>query len=168
MRMRTLIAAVTLALSSACAPAPTASGSAADDAAIKAMAASYSDAWAKGDAKALSAMMSDDVHTIEITGQHLEGRAIWEQAAADNFAARPAGQSLAITTSFLRWLDANTAVSGGGWAVTGAPAGAPAKGAWSNTVVRSGTGWSITSSHVSVDFVPPAPMAADTSKAPGK
>lgn len=168
MRFRFVVVPLALALIAACAPKVATTGSAADEEAIRSRAAVFSDAWNKGDSKALSAMMSDDIHSIEATGEHLEGKAAWEKATSDQFAARPAGQSLTINTSYLRWIDANSAATGGTWSVAGAPAGAPAAGTWSNTLVRSGTGWTVIASHVAVNYVPPAPMAADTSKAPGK
>lgn len=164
MRIRFGLTTLALLFLAACAPKPASTGSAADETAITSMSATYADGWNKGDVKALSAMLSEDIHTTEITGDQISGKAAWEKATSDNFAARPAGQTLTITNSYLRWLDGNTVAVSGGWSVAGAPAGAPAKGSWSNIVARTATGWQILASHVSVDFVLPAPMAADTSK----
>lgn len=165
MRVRFVFTTLALALIAACAPKTTATtGSAADEEAIRGRAAVFADAWNKGDTKTLSAMMSDDIHEIEGNGEFVEGKAAWEKGSDAAFAIRPAGQSLTIETKYLRWIDANSAATGGTWTLAGAPAGAPTAGTWSNTLVRAGTGWNVITSHVAVNYVPPAPMAADTSK----
>lgn len=164
MRTRTLLAVATLFLMTACTPTPAATGSAADEEAIKAMDTQYADAWNKQDAKALSAMVTEDYHSVDMMGVHLEGRAAFEKATVDGFAASPPGQILTINHGYTKWLSGTSAVTGGTWTAAGAPAGFPSRGSWQSVLTKSGDTWLIAAALASVEPPVPAPMAADTSK----
>lgn len=166
MRFRLFLSMAALILVAACTPATPTAGSAADEQAITNLANKYAELWNKHDAKGVAAMVAEDFHSIDATGADIQGRAAFEKAAADLFAAGPASQTLTITTGYIKWINGTAATAGGTWNTTDGQAGAPDRGAWSSTVIKRGGGWLIANS-LSADAppAPAAPMAADTAKA---
>ncbi|MES2125137.1 MAG: SgcJ/EcaC family oxidoreductase [Gemmatimonadota bacterium] len=154
--------ALGVALVAGCAPAAPGTGSAEDEQAVRDMATAYAAAWDKGDATAIGAMVTDDYHGFDILGNALDGRAALEKTSADQFAARPAGQSISITVSYVRFLSANAAAAGGTWTVAGPAGPLPSAGVWSATDVKVDGKWMMASNHAAVPAVMPAPMASDT------
>src|SRR5512141_2465221 len=127
--MRHSVLVVMLLVAAACA-APSSTGTAADEQAIRDTGAKWSEGWNKGDVKAMAAMITDDYESIDASGSHTQGRPAFEQAMAAQFAGRPAGMTMTITTGFVKWLSATSAVAGGGWSVTGPSAAMSARGSW--------------------------------------
>lgn len=166
MKLRTLhVTALlgTLAIA-ACAtpPAPT-TGTAADEAAIRAIGTTYADAWNKGDTGTLVALAAEDYEAVSADGKVTKGRAGVETEAKAAAAAR-AGLplKLSVETSLFRWTSATTAAVGGTWTMAGVPPGMGAdKGAWSSTVGKGADGqWRMLTGLVSEYVPPPAPPAA--------
>ncbi len=146
---------------SACAGAPAPmpmQGTADDEAALRGLAGRYVAALNANDAAALGAMVTEDYEVVEASGNHLMGRAAFQQMIETDIKARQeAGMMLNIsaTTEYLNWIDASHAVIGGTYAVSGVPEGAPAKGAWMAVAAKSATGdWQMMSS-LGADYLAP-------------
>jgi uncharacterized protein (TIGR02246 family) len=149
------------------APAPT-SGTAADEAALRALGQKYADAWNKADVATLSSMLTDDYEAVSADGKTVKGRAGAEQMEKES-AAQRAGLPLALTvnTSIVKWSGANGAALSGTWTMAGLPAGMGAdKGAWSSFAVKGSDGqWRIATGLVAEYVPPPAtPPAPKTKK----
>lgn len=146
--LSTLLATLAVIALPSCTPrAPAATGSAADEQAIRDIAGKYADAYAKRDTAALGALVSDSYEAVEPTGQHTQGRAAFESLVAQEFAMMPAGMSMSMTatTTYVRWVNANTAVAGGTWETTPAMPGMPNKGSWMAVVAKQDDSWKMTS-----------------------
>ena len=147
-RLLTLLATLAVFALPACsAPAPAATGSAADEQAIRDLAGKYAAAYSARDTAALGALVSDDYEAVEPTGQHTQGRAAFETLAGQEFAMMPAGMTMSMTasTNYVRWVNANTAVAGGTWATTPAIPGMPSKGSWMAVASKQGESWKMMS-----------------------
>ena len=156
------LAIITLAVA-ACA-APSSTGTAADEQAIRDTGVKWSEGWNKGDAKAMAAMVTDDYESIDASGSHTQGRPAFEQAMSAQFAGRPAGMTMTITTGFVKWLGATSAVAGGGWAVTGPMAAMSARGSWISAYQKKDSAWLIASG-LGASEPPAMPMVSDTAHA---
>ena len=148
----------------ACARVQTpASGTAEDEAAIRANGGKFAAAWNKGDVAAISAMIADNYHAVEPDGRMIEGKAANEAFEKESAAQRAGlGLTLSIQTSYIHWVNANNASVGGTWSLSGLPPGAGAdKGAWT-TLTQKGTDgqWRIATALVAEYHPPPAPPAA--------
>ncbi|MEP6589961.1 MAG: SgcJ/EcaC family oxidoreductase [Gemmatimonadota bacterium] len=160
------LASLGLALIAGCAPAAPAAGSVADEEAMKAVVTAYATAWNAGDAKALAATVTEDYHSVDMMGAHVEGRAGMEKAAEAQFAMRPAGQTIAINTVYTKWFNGTTAASGGTWTVTGPAGPLPNSGSWAATWTKTGDTWLVATNLAAFAVAMPAgPMAADTAMA---
>ena len=153
-----LLATFTLA---ACAPSPApATGTDADEAAIRAVGPAYAEAWNKADVPALLAFTADDYEGIRPDGKMLKGKAAVEADLKESAAAR-AGLplKLSVETSIVRWTGATSATTAGTWALAGLPAGMGGdKGAWTSTVVKGADGkWRMVTGLVAEFVPPPAP-----------
>jgi len=149
----------------ACARAqtPPSTGTAEDEAAIRAIGGKYADAWNKGDVAAVSAMTADNFHSVGADGKLIEGKAA-NEASEKELASQRAGLGLklSIQTSYIHWVNANNASVGGTWTLSGLPPGAGAdKGSWM-TLSQKGTDgqWRIATALVAEYHPPPAPPAA--------
>jgi len=147
-RLLTLLATLAVVALPACSPsAPAATGSPADEQAIRDMANQYAAAYGKRDTTALGALVSDDYEAVEPTGQHTQGRAAFESTVGKEFAMMPAGMTMSMTagTTYVRWVNANTAVAGGTWETTPAMPGMPNKGSWMAVVAKKDGSWKMMS-----------------------
>ena len=161
---QTLLVTMLLTLAACTASSP-AIGTAADEQAIRDGGAKWSAAWNKGDAKAMAAMVTDDYESIDASGVHTQGRPAFEQAMAAQFAGRPAGMTMTITTGFVKWLSATSAVAGGGWSVAGPTAEMSARGSWISAYQKQDGAWLIASG-LGANEPPGMPMVSDTAHAP--
>ena len=157
----------------ACAQAPAATGTADDEAAIRANGDKFAAAWNKGDVAAISAMLTDDYHAVEADGTLIEGKAANEAREKESASQRaPLGLTLNIKTSYIHWVNANNASVGGTWTLAGLPPGAGAeKGSWTTLTQKGADGqWRIATALVAEYHPPPAPPAAPApdSKTTGK
>jgi uncharacterized protein (TIGR02246 family) len=122
----------------------------AKDAEMQKLVDDFTQAWAKGDAKALAALHTADAIRADSTGQVTVGRANIEAVFAAGFAGPLKGTKLVIRLGQESAINPNTRVGSGTWEVTGAPAvpGTPTKGTYVNTLVRQGGRWILASSAV--------------------
>lgn len=168
MRNRLCFAVLALVTAAACAPPPPPTqGTPDDEVAIRGLAGKYTDAFNAGDIAGMARLVSEDFECITADGTHLRGRAAFQQLEANEATKRQAAGlklTLAAPTSYVKWMSATHAVSGGPWTMTGLPA--PATGSWMAVLRKSPEGqWQITNSLVA-DFVPPPP--APEAKGKGK
>jgi uncharacterized protein (TIGR02246 family) len=140
-------------------------GTPADEQAIRAIAPAYAAAFSKHDAKAMAALSTEDYEDVDATGVHTQGRAAIETNMGKQFAMMPANVAMTTTTTFVKFLSATSAVTGGTWQTTPAMAGQPDKGAWMGVVVKKDTTWLMTSSLGAADVTPMMAMP-DTTKKP--
>ena len=165
-----LLAALAVA---ACAPSPApTTGTAADEAAIRAVGPAYAEAWNKADVPALLAFSVDDYEGVRPDGKVLKGKAAVEADLKESAAAR-AGLplKLSVDTSLVRWTSATSATAAGTWSLAGLPPGMGGEtGAWTSTLVKGADGrWRMVTGLVA-EFVPPpaAPAAGPADKGKGK
>lgn len=158
----TLLVTVLLGLT-ACTASPSA-GTAADEQAIRDGGTKWSAAWNKGDAKAMAAMITEDYESIDASGIHTQGRPTFERTMAAQFAGRPAGMTMTITTGFVKRLSATSAVAGGGWSVAGPATGMSARGSWISAYQKKDGTWLIASG-LGASEPPSMPMVSDTAHA---
>ena len=149
----------------ACARAqmPAATGSAEDEAAIRANGPKFAEAWNKGDVAAITAMLADNYQGVDPDGALIEGKAASEAREKEAATQRAGlGLKLSIQTSYIHWVNANNASIGGTWTLAGLPPGAGAdKGAWTALTQKSADGqWRIGTSLVAEYHPPAAPPAA--------
>ncbi|MFN2317288.1 MAG: SgcJ/EcaC family oxidoreductase [Gemmatimonadales bacterium] len=142
------------------------SGTAEDEAAIRAQVTAYANAYTARDAAALAAIVTEDYESVAPDGRRISGRAGVQEMVAEEMAMMPADVAMTVTatTDFLRWLSADAAVAGGTWSAMGAPAGmGPDRGAWLSVFVRDSDGQWRESNGMSAPYMPPpAPPAATT------
>jgi uncharacterized protein (TIGR02246 family) len=151
------IAAAAIALYGCAQPAPVATtGTAADEQTIRDNIEKYVAAWNKADVATMAGSVTDDYQEINPDGQHVKGRAAYQQMLEKNVAARPAGLTLKAPTGYVHWLKADVASVGGTWSIAGLPAGAPASGSWFVTFLKQGDQWKMSNGLVA-DFMPPPP-----------
>ena len=166
-RLSTLLAMLAVFALQACAPkAPAATGSAADEQAIRDLAGKYAAAYGARDTAALGALVTDDYEDVAPTGDHTQGRAAFQANVAKELAMIPAGVQLSMnaTTSYVRWVNANTAVAGGTWQVSPSMPGMPSKGSWMAVAVKRDTTWQMQAALGAADLS--AMMPDTTKKAP--
>lgn len=142
-----------------------ATGTAEDEAAVRAIAGKYAAAMSAKDTAAFGALVADDYQIVDPTGKMVQGRAGAVATAAQEFAMMPAGMSMSMkaTTDFVRWIDANHAVAGGTWETSPAMPGQPTKGSWLATAEKKGSDWKVTAALGAPDMtpmMPPPPPAA--------
>jgi uncharacterized protein (TIGR02246 family) len=81
-----------------------------DEEAIKATVASFVDAFSKGDAKAASALFTEDGTLVNVFGVEMVGRAGIEQSMASQFAGPLKGVTNNITPTKIRLIKPDVAV----------------------------------------------------------
>ena len=155
-----LLATVAIA---ACAPSSApATGTDADESAVRAVGPAYAEAWNKADVPALLAFAADDYEGVRPDGKVLKGKAAVEADLKESAAAR-AGLplKLSVDTSLVRWTSATSATTAGTWTLAGLPPGmGGSKGAWTSTVVKGADGkWRMVTGLVAEFVPPPAPPA---------
>jgi uncharacterized protein (TIGR02246 family) len=126
------------------------------DAELTKLADDFSQAWAKGDAKAIAALHTQDAIRLPGTGQVITGRAAIEQNYMEGLSGPWKGSKIAITPGQTKQVTPDVYVSEGRFQITGGtpPAGASTSGQYANTFVRQGGRWLLASS--AVLFPPPA------------
>lgn len=151
-----------LLMVAACAPPPApTSGTAADEAALRGMGAKYADAFNKGDATALAAMVTDDYQAVSADGTAITSKAAFETMEKDSATKRTGlPLKLSIETMYVKWAGANVATLGGTWAMAGMPPGMGAdKGAWTGMAEKGADGqWKLATGLVA-EYVAPPTMA---------
>lgn len=164
MRIRKLSSAALLSLLLAACPAPATTGTSDDEAALRAAGDAWAAAWNARDAAAIAALLSTEYHEVTPDGRHHTTAAQAQEAMAAEFAQMTPGETITLTTSFTRFVDANNAYAGGTWQTAGGPAGMPNRGSWLVIHKKESTGWKIVAGLGSVDIMPlmPAATAADT------
>lgn len=157
MRHRTSFKALlAIALFTACA-APAgepATGTAEDEAALRALGDAYATAWNARDAAAIAAMIGSEYHEITPDGRHLTSAADAQANLTAELGQMPAGVTMTLTTEFTRFIGANHAYSGGTWTTSGMPPGMPTRGSWLVVNVKDSTGWKMLSGLGSTDITP--------------
>lgn len=155
--MRRILLATLCIVATGCTPASS-TGTAADEQAIRDGGAKWSEAWNKGDARVMAAMVTEDYESIDASGVHTQGRAAFEKSMTEQFSVRPPGMTMTITSGFVKWLSATTAVAGGTWSVGGPT---PARGSWTGSYQKINGTW-LLASGLAASEPPSSPMASDT------
>jgi uncharacterized protein (TIGR02246 family) len=127
------------------------------DAEFKKIAAAFSDAWAKGDAKSIAALHTKGAVRMAGNGQPpIVGTAAIEKTFTDAFAGALKGTTLTITPNQYMRVSADTYVGEGTYQLSGGTPqpGAPTSGQYMNTMVREGGRWLIAASAV-MPITPP-------------
>lgn len=168
MNRRLAAALFALVAAAACgSPAPPTQGTPDDEVAIRGLTSKYADAFNANDIPGLARLVAEDFECMVADGTHIKGRAAFQQFEANGARDRQAAGlklTLEAPTTYVKWLTATHAVSGGPWSMSGLPA--PARGSWIAVLKKSAEGqWQITNSLVA-DFVPPPP--APETKGKGK
>lgn len=132
-----------------------ATGAAATDPELQKLADEFVQAWAKGDAKALAAMHTEDAIRIPGDGQVIAGRAAIEKSFTEGLSGMWKGSKLTITAGQFRQVAPNVQVAEGRYQIMGGTpaAGAPTGGQYLNTLVRQDGRWRLASSAI----IPPPP-----------
>jgi uncharacterized protein (TIGR02246 family) len=127
------------------------------DAEFKKIADAFSQAWAKGDAKAIAALHTADAVRAGGTGVPTsKGTAAIEKAIADAIAGPFKGTTLTLTDEAFVRVTADTYVGHGTYQITGGspPPGTPTGGQYLNTMVREGGRWLVAASAVMPAMTP--------------
>jgi uncharacterized protein (TIGR02246 family) len=161
--VRNLLALTLIAVATA-APIRAQSLPAADQAALNKLAADYSAAWAKGDAKAIAGMFTMDALDINAFGEMHIGRAAIEKDLVTQFAGPMKGTTLKIMAAPNdRALKPDVAIGHGTFEVRKGTEVLQA-GHYSLVDVKGASGWQITSLTGFVPQVPPPPAAPAPAK----
>jgi uncharacterized protein (TIGR02246 family) len=130
-------------------------GAVASDPELQKLADEFAQAWAKGDAKAIAALHTEDAVRIPGDGQVITGRAAIEKSFAEGLSGIWKGSKLTITPGLSMTVAPNVQVAEGRYQIAGGtpPAGAPTTGQYLNTFVRKGGRWLLASAAV----IPPPP-----------
>jgi uncharacterized protein (TIGR02246 family) len=121
------------------------------DAEFKKIADAFSDAWAKGDGKAMAALYTKDAVRMSGAGEPaVVGTAAIENAMTTVLTGPMKGTKLVITPGKNYRVTADTYIGEGTYEVTGGapPAGTATRGQYMNTLVRQGGRWLIAGSAV--------------------
>ena len=170
MKSRLSIALLALVAAAACAPPPPPTqGTPDDEVAIRGLSSKYTDAFNANDVAGLARLVSEDFECVNADGTHIRGRAAFQQMeekAAKDRQAAGLKLTLGAPVSYVKWMSATHAVSGGPWTMTGLPA--PATGSWMAVLRKTPEGpWQITNSLVADFGAPPLAPPADA-KGKGK
>jgi uncharacterized protein (TIGR02246 family) len=118
------------------------------DPALDKLAADWTAAFAKGDAKALAGYYTEDAVRVTQEGGVVAGRAAIEKEFATNIAGPWKGAKIAIKVGSTHAVGTDIAVNEGSWEVSGTgPDGKPLtlKGNYVNTIVKKAGAWVIAS-----------------------
>jgi uncharacterized protein (TIGR02246 family) len=129
------------------------------DAAMDKLAADWTVAFNRGDAKAVASFYTENAVRINQDGGKVAGRAAIEKEFAANFQGPFKGTKIKINVGATTPVGPDVAVNEGTWEVTGAmtPDGKPAppfKGSYLNTIVKKNGAWVLASNA----GVPPQPV----------
>jgi len=120
----------------------------AKDPALEKLAADWTAAFAKGDARALAGFYTEDAVRVTQEGGVVLGRAAIEKEFAANIAGPWKGAKIAIKIGSTQAMSADIAVNEGTWEVSGTgPDGKPMtlNGNYVNTLVKKAGAWVIAS-----------------------
>jgi uncharacterized protein (TIGR02246 family) len=120
------------------------------DPAMDKLAADWAAAFAKGDAKTLAGLYTENAIRVTAEGGKVIGRSAIEKEFVANFAGSWKGAKIAINAGSISTVSPDVAVGEGTYEVTGVvlPDGKPApalKGSYVNTVVKKGGAWVLAS-----------------------
>jgi uncharacterized protein (TIGR02246 family) len=120
------------------------------DPAMDKLAADWTAAFDRGDAKAVAGFYTENAVRITPEGGRVVGRAAIEKEFATNFAGPFKGTKIKINVGATTTVGADVAVNEGTWEVTGAmmPDGKPSpplKGSYLNTTVKKNGAWVLAS-----------------------
>ena len=121
------------------------------DAEFKKIADAFSQAWAKGDAKAIAELHTRNAVRLTGTGEPaVIGTAAIEKSLAAALAGPYKGTTLTIKPSSATEVNPNTYIGEGTWELAGGtvPAGVATRGQYLNTMVREAGVWRIASAAV--------------------
>ncbi|MEH2335108.1 SgcJ/EcaC family oxidoreductase [Nostoc sp.] len=90
-----------------------------DEAVIKAMVATFAEAWNAKDAKHLAMLFAEDADFVDIIGRWFKGRTEIEQAHAQALASFLSDNHMTITDTQIKFLTPNVAVLHSTWETTG-------------------------------------------------
>jgi ketosteroid isomerase-like protein len=134
-----------------------------DELILRGVADQYVAAFNAGDAAALAAMVSDDYMVVVPDGSTISGKAGVEQMEAEGIQMRQKmnlNMTLHATTSFVQWLNAETATIGGTWTADGLPEGQPNRGSWLAVAHKTREGEWLLTSTLAADYIEPPPVDA--------
>lgn len=163
MRARYLWATLLVAACATAAQDEAGTGTAEDEAALRAGAQRYAAAWNARQVDSIIVLMADTYEAVLANGSHTDGLEAVRAEVTGGMAGIPAGVTTALTTTFVQFLDDHAAVAGGTYAITGMPPGVPSTGAWMTANKKIGTEWKV----VSVTSAPDMPMPAAPDSAAG-
>lgn len=165
MRLRPAFLSLAVLLVAACATngGGTATGSAEDEVAIRAMADEWAAKYNARDAAGIAAMMASNYHEVTPTGEHLSTVADAQAMIERDFAQMPPNVTVGLTTEYVEFLGADAAFAGGTYTSAGMPEGMPTRGSWLVVFSRDTTGWKMASGLGSADlsYMMAAEPAAD-------
>ena len=112
------------------------------------LAEAFSQAWGKGDAKAIAALHTKDAVRMNAGQPAAKGTAAIEKAMMDALTGPYKGSTLTITSNSATRVTDDIYVGEGTYRVTGGnpPPEAPTSGQYMNTMVRVGGAWRIAGS----------------------
>ena len=118
------------------------------------LAEAFSQAWAKGDAKAIAALHTKDAVRMTAGQPAAKGTAAIEKAMMDALTGPYKGSTLTITSNSSTRVTDDIYVGEGTYRVVGGspPPEAPTSGQYMNTMVRQGGRWLIAASAVMPDM----------------
>jgi uncharacterized protein (TIGR02246 family) len=164
--MKKLIWSAVLGALAACATAPSAggpvAGTAADSAAIRAIAADYAQAFSKHDATLISPVIADDYQDVDVTGKVTQGHDA--AVAAMKAGMPPDSGTMTTATTYIRFLTLTSAIAGGTWTMAAAN-GMNSHGAWMAAAVKKDSTWKAISTLAANDDSALMAMAASMPKA---
>jgi len=119
----------------------------------------YAQAWAKADAKALTALYTSEAVRLGPEGKVSVGRAAIEQALNESLRGPYRTTKIGLTSGQTTRAAQDAYVSEGNYVIAGGmpPAGAPTRGKYIHTLVRSNGRWQIAGEGF---ITPPPPRAA--------
>jgi uncharacterized protein (TIGR02246 family) len=115
------------------------------DGELRRLAESYAQAWAKGDARALTALYTSDAIRVGPEGQIAIGRAKIEQNLSGMLNGPFRGSKIVLTYGVTGRAAQDAYVAEGTYNIAGGipPAGIPTRGRFMQTIVRSSGRWQI-------------------------
>jgi len=117
------------------------------DPALDKLASDWTAAFARGDARALAGLYTENAIRVTPEGGKVIGRAAIEKAFAAGFEGPARGAKIAISIGSVQQVSADIAVNEGTYEVTAVgPDGKPAppvRGSYLNTIVKKGGAWLI-------------------------
>jgi uncharacterized protein (TIGR02246 family) len=128
-------------------------GQAPSDGEVRRLTEAYAQAWAKGDAKAITALHTGEALRIGLDGKVTVGRAAIEQAFSAAFASAYRGSKIGLTPGQTARAAQDVYVAEGTFQIAGGmpPPGSPTRGRYLNTLVRTNGRWLIAGNA----FLPP-------------